>query len=249
MRGARFIIRFDDVCPGMNWATFGRFLAFFDDHPSIRPMLGVVPDNRDPSLDVAPPADGFWDRVRDWRRRGWTIAQHGYTHQYTQQDGGLLGIGSKSEFAGLPYDEQLLKLRLGKEILEREGAWEPYFMAPSHAFDHATLRALGALGFEAITDGYGIYPYRIGGMKAVPQLFGSTMDFGAGVYTICLHCNRMPEARIVSLLGFMERNEGRIIDFPSALDIVAPPVLGSVARVATSLAARSIRSVRRLLRR
>lgn len=246
MRGARFIIRFDDVCPGMNWATFGRFLAFFDSHPSIRPMLGVVPDNRDPSLDVAPSAAGFWDRVRNWRRRGWTIAQHGHTHQYTRQDGGLLGIGSKSEFAGLPYEEQLLKLRLGKEILEREDVWEPYFMAPSHSFDQATLRALGALGFEAITDGYGIYPYRIGGMKAIPQLFGSTVDFGAGVYTICLHCNRMPEARIASLLEFMGHNESRIIDFPSALDIAAPPVMGSLARVATSLAARSIRSARRL---
>jgi predicted deacetylase len=247
MMGARFIIRFDDVCPGMNWETFGRFLAFFNDHPAIRPVVGVVPDNRDPSLDVGPRSSGFWDRVREWRHHRWTIAQHGHTHQYTRDDGGVLGIGRKSEFAGLPYEEQRRKLALGKEILKREGVWEPYFMAPSHSFDQATLRALGALGFEGITDGYGVYPYRIAGLKAVPQLFGSPINFGFGIYTICIHCNRMPERQIISLLNFMKRNEGRIIDFPSALDVSSPLVLGGMTRVVTSLATKSIRAARRTI--
>jgi hypothetical protein len=119
-------------------------------------------------------------------------------------------------------------------------------MAPSHSFDQATLRALGVLQFEAITDGYGIYPYRIGRLMAVPQLFGATLNFGVGVYTVCLHCNKMSEARIASLLEFMERNERRIIDFPSALGIAAPPVLGVGGRMLTSVAVRSIRFVRRL---
>jgi hypothetical protein len=36
----------------------------------LKPMLAVVPDNRDPFLQADPPAGDFWDRARVWQERG-----------------------------------------------------------------------------------------------------------------------------------------------------------------------------------
>lgn len=241
---SRFIVRFDDICPAMDWARFAPFEAFFADHPHIKPLLGVVPDNRDPKLDVGPPAADFWDRVRGWRARGWTIAQHGYTHVYSQPGGGLLGIGSKSEFSGLPLPEQQRLLAAGQAILRAEGVWQPYFMAPSHSFDVDTLRALRALGFAAVTDGFGFYPYDLEGLTLVPQLLASPKHLGFGLYTICLHSNVMGAGRVDAMLEFMARNERRFISFEQALTQRALPGLGAPMRALTRSALRAARGAR-----
>lgn len=242
---SRFVIRFDDVCPGMAWARFQPFLDFFERQPQVKPLLGVVPDNRDPKLDVAPPRADFWDLARQWHARGWTLAQHGTTHEYSQPGGGLLGIGRKSEFAGLPLDVQRERLARGQSILKREGVWQPCFMAPSHSFDGNTLRALRELGFEAITDGYGLYPYELEGITLVPQLFSTPVHVGVGVYTLCLHVNSMSDERLAATLRFMEQHTDRLIGFDEARHTPAPSLLAPVARALSSGALRTVRRVRR----
>ncbi|MGM9484166.1 DUF2334 domain-containing protein [Roseateles sp. NT4] len=242
---SRFVIRFDDVCPGMAWARFQPFLDFFDRHPGVKPLLGVVPDNRDAKLDVAPPRTDFWDLARQWHARGWTLAQHGTTHEYSQPGGGLLGVGTKSEFTGLPLQAQKERLARGKAILEREGVWQPCFMAPSHSFDDNTLRALRELGFEAVTDGYGMYPYDIEGITLVPQLFSTPMHLGFGVYTLCLHVNSMSDDRIAKTLSFMTQHTDRLIGFNEARRARAPRLLSSAARAVSSSALRALRNARR----
>ncbi len=230
---SRFIVRFDDICPAMDWSRFAPFEAFFAEHPRIKPLLGVVPNNRDPKLDVQPPVPDFWERVRGWRSRGWTIAQHGCTHVYSRHGGGLLGIGNKSEFSGLPLAAQQSLLAAGQAIMRAEGVWEPYFMAPSHSFDVDTLRALRALGFTAVTDGFGFYPYELEGLTLVPQLLASPKHIGFGVYTICLHSNEMDAGRVDAMLEFMARHERRFISFEQALPLRAPPGLGAPMRALT----------------
>ncbi len=241
---SRFVIRFDDVCPGMAWSRFQPFLDFFDRHPQVMPLLGVVPDNRDPKLDVAPPRADFWDLVRQWHARGWTLAQHGTTHEYNQPGGGLLGVGTKSEFAGLPLDAQRERLARGQAILKREGVWQPCFMAPSHSFDHNTLRALHGLGFEAVTDGYGLYPYELEGITLVPQLFSTPIHLGFGIYTLCLHVNSMSDARLAATLRFMTHNVSRLIGFDQARRARAPRLLAPAARAISSSALRALRQAR-----
>ena len=80
------------------------------DELAIQPIVAIVPDNRDPSLNVAPPREDFWERVRGWQAAGWFIALHGHQHLYETRDAGLMGINPFSEFAGLPYETQKLKL-------------------------------------------------------------------------------------------------------------------------------------------
>src|SRR5436309_501178 len=59
---ARYVVRFDDVCPTMNWSVWARIEPVLAKH-NVRPLLAVVPDNRDPKLMIEPPRANFWDRV------------------------------------------------------------------------------------------------------------------------------------------------------------------------------------------
>lgn len=241
---SRFVLRFDDVTPGMDWQKFGRFekLAFELDLPL---LVGVVPNCVDPKLTVGPVNENFWDTVRGWSARGWTIAQHGYKHQYLTKEGGLLGVGRKSEFAGRPAEEQYAALAAGKKILEEEGVWQPVFMAPGHSLDVTTLAALAALGFQYITDGYGAYPYQFGDLTAVPQLFSVPTHFGFGVYTICLHVNRMTDDQIKRIIDFVRNNRHRFVRFEQAAEArCAIPGAAGLVRAATSLVLRSVRGIR-----
>lgn len=192
-----------------------------------------MPDNRDPKLNVQAPVPDFWARVRAWQDRGWAIAQHGYTHQYSQPGGGLLGIGSKSEFTGLSLTQQQERLAAGQSILRAEGVWQPYFMAPSHSFDHQTLQALKSLGFQGVTDGFGLWPYELEGMVLVPQLLASPRHLGFGLYTICLHSNTMTDGQVRRVLEFMSRHQQRFIGFEDALKLRAPSGLGAPLRALT----------------
>src|SRR5437660_1103665 len=79
--GARFLIRFDDVCPTMNWAIWNDLESLLGSI-GVKPIVAVVPDNRDPALVVAPAVSDFWDRVRGWKARGWSIGIHGHQHVY-----------------------------------------------------------------------------------------------------------------------------------------------------------------------
>jgi predicted deacetylase len=241
---SKFIIRFDDIAPGMAWSKFSAFDALSTEL-DIPFLVGVVPHCLDPTLAVEPVRHDFWDVVREWSARGWTIAQHGYTHQYVTRDPGILGIGHQSELAGLSYKQQFAKLDAGKSILVQQGVWQPVFMAPSHSLDEVTLRVLKELKFCSLTDGYGVYPYKMGSLTAVPQLIGVPMHFGFGVYTICLHVNEMSQAQILNTLRFVRAHRRQIISFEEALAISCPiPGVAWAMQFITSAALRKIRDFR-----
>jgi predicted deacetylase len=240
-----FILRVDDICATMDWDKFGQFERMLGQYEHIKPLLGVIPENRDARLQIHPPRADFWNQVRRWRDMGWTIAQHGYTHEYTQRDGGILGIGRQSEFAGLAYEDQFAKLQAGKEILIAQDVWEPYFMAPSHSFDETTLAALSNLGFIAVTDGYGIFPYRMGELIAVPQLFSKPLHFGLGTYTICLHTNSMKEEQFSQLAQAVAGHFANFTTFPMACQAKREGMLAQGARHLTAISLKAMRALRR----
>jgi len=217
----RYVIRFDDITPGMAWRKFKPF-EMVSDELSIPYLIGVVPQCQDPSLSVESERVDFWPWLRECAMKGWTIAQHGYTHIYATTERGLLGIGRKSEFAGLVYEEQFNRLAAGKAIMMREGVWHGVFMAPSHSFDSNTVRALKALDFKAITDGYGFYAYDVDGLIALPQLLARPLGLGLGVETICLHVNTMSDKSIAQMIEFIKAQRSSLIGFGEAISIEAP---------------------------
>jgi hypothetical protein len=210
---AKYILRFDDINPGMAWSKFLP-LKIKLEKAGILSILGVVPDCLDKSIMVEKRNPNFFDYVRKWKIYGDAIAQHGTHHVYfTLSGGGMLKIGNQSEFAGLLFDEQLSLIDKGKKILENEGCWQPFFMAPSHSFDENTLIALTSLGFESITDGYGIFPYRVGDITLVPQLFSKPVKFLPGIQTLCIHINSMNEHEITKLESFVLNNRNKFVNY------------------------------------
>ena len=116
----RIAIRMDDIAPGMDWAKFGRFRALCDRY-GVRPLIGVVPDNRDAGLEIDPPREDFFETVKELAHSGWSVAMHGCHHVYTSKSGGLFPLNHLSEFAGLSYEKQSELIRRGRQVLTANG--------------------------------------------------------------------------------------------------------------------------------
>lgn len=205
------MIRMDDITPDMNWDKFDRIRQIFDKY-SICPLLGVVPDSKDSDLRYDEPRTDFWEVIRTLQKKGWAIAQHGTNHSYATTNSGLLKINPFSEFAGLPYEEQLENLQRGKKTLEEKGISSCIFMAPGHTYDKNTLKALVACGFTCVTDGLYKKPYISYELLFVPCRLREYRKVN-GIDTICLHSNLMSDTDINELEAFCENNYENIIPF------------------------------------
>jgi peptidoglycan/xylan/chitin deacetylase (PgdA/CDA1 family) len=202
----------------MNWRVWDALEAILCDQ-RICPILAVVPDNLDDVLRVSAPDEQFWERVREWQGRGWTIAMHGWQHRFVTTEGGILKVNRYSEFAGLPRSEQQHKLSRGREIFEREGLASDVFVAPAHSFDAVTLQVLAELGFRYISDGYFHVPVVDEfGITWIPQQLWSYRQRPFGVWTICFHINSWTHADIAAFRERTLRYRGAISCFSGVVE-------------------------------
>lgn len=193
---ARYLLRFDDLCPTMNWAIWNEVEAILQ-RQQVCPLLAVVPDNQDPELQCVSPALDFWERVRVWQARGWNIALHGFQHKFITEEPGLIGLNRFSEFAGLPASVQQEKLTQALAIFQREQVVAEAWSAPAHSFDPITLQCLADAGLHTISDGLFLLPQTdAAGFFWVPQQLSDFRSFPFGVFTICLHLNQWNRARL-----------------------------------------------------
>ena len=78
------------------------------------------------------------------------VALHGFNHQTNRRE----EAGGNSEFEGLGYDEQYMKISRGKAILENQlGLKITTFVPPWNSYDSTTLRVLEVSGFSTISAG------------------------------------------------------------------------------------------------
>jgi peptidoglycan/xylan/chitin deacetylase (PgdA/CDA1 family) len=184
----KFLLRFDDMCPTINWDVWQKLEDVMVGE-GVKPILSVIPDNQDPNLHECEPNERFWERVRVWQARGWTIGLHGYQHRYVSRNPGIVGLKPYSEFAGVPVEEQRAKLKQALEIFTREGVRPDCWVAPAHSFDENTVSILVSLGIRTISDGLTLYPHRDSQkVMWVPQQLWRFRAVPFGVWTICIHC-------------------------------------------------------------
>tara|TARA_B100000886_G_scaffold61657_1_gene38188 strand:+ start:1360 stop:2115 length:756 start_codon:yes stop_codon:yes gene_type:complete len=217
----KIIVRFDDICPNLNWEIFLIIKKELQDL-GIRSVLGVIPDNKDESFLKYEYKENFFDLINDYKNFGDTIAQHGTFHKYTTTSKGILKINNRSEFAGHDFKYQYKLIKKGKQILESHNCWQPVFMAPSHSFDENTLKALIKLGFKSISDGYGFFPYKEKGIDFVPQISARPFNIGFGLATVCIHTNNLNKINIKKILEFISSNRSRIISYEEYNNIKSP---------------------------
>ena len=167
-RPAQYLLRFDDLCPTMSRSGWDRFPPLFEEY-GIRPILAVVPDNKDCELIRSPHDTEFWCRMRSLESTGATIALHGYQHRCESRGKSILGLHRRTEFAGIAEDVQRQWIRSGLEILRRHELNPMLWVAPRHGFDAATLSALHTEGIDVISDGLARTVGTRGGVRCIPQ--------------------------------------------------------------------------------
>ncbi len=196
----KYFLRIDDVCPTMNRASFKKIQEACDKF-NIKPIVGIVPDNQDQNLQVESENKDFWKIMKNLADNNWIIAQHGYQHIYNAR---------KTEFTGLPYQEQFDKLQKGQSIMKEKLGFTPtWFMAPAHSIDTLTSKALVSLSFTHVTDGIAMYPFMKDGLTWVPQQLWRPRSMPWGLWTICLHPNTMTSQDIYVLIEFMKHHAGQ----------------------------------------
>ena len=241
--GARYLLRFDDLCPTMSRTGWDRFEPLLVEY-GIRPILAVVPDNRDPEL-VHEVADcDFWSRMRQWEHSGAVIALHGYRHLCQSSGKALLPLHRYTEFAGVDEETQRAWIEAGLAILRGHGLHPQLFVAPRHGFDSATLRALRAAGIGTISDGLTHRPLVRDGVTWIPQQLWKPAEQRNGLWTICLHSNSAPNAEVLLLRDFLRAHASQFISVPEALSSHRSPLIGWIERVRCAHAVWRIRAKR-----
>ncbi len=101
-----YLIRLDDAAHYMDNANWIRIEKLMDKY-HIKPIVAVIPDVRDRDFcDKYSYDAGFWEKVSQWEKKGWTIGLHGLTHELIPASGGLNPVNDYSEFVGKPLSEQ-----------------------------------------------------------------------------------------------------------------------------------------------
>ncbi len=213
----KIAIRLDDITPDMDKKSFERFKALLDKY-KVKPLIGVVPDNKDPKLSISPKQEDFWQMIVNLQDTGWIVAMHGLHHVYMKSSGGLFPLNHKSEFVGLSFDKQDEMIKEGRAILEEHNIITDFFMAPSHTYDSNTLKALKKNGFFRITDGYANAPYVWRGMTFYPISFKKSVTISSskkGAVQLVVHTNTLTEKDF----SFYEKvfKENEIISYPEFL--------------------------------
>jgi len=201
----------DDASPTMSLEKWNRLEKLLDKY-QIKPIVAVIPNNKDPKLLLNYPSNQFWQKVKVWQDKRWTIALHGFEHKYTTEAKSIVPINNYSEFAGLPLEEQKLKIKSGIKIFNKNSINCRMWVAPAHSFDKNTIEALKSeTNIHIISDGIAWNPYYEYGMHWIPQQLWKPRKMLFGTWTICYHPDDMSNNDFEILEDFLKKNSKNII--------------------------------------
>ena len=193
MKAKKILIRFDDLCPTMDYEQWGRAVTLFKEL-NIKPLVGVIPECKDPDLLIDDYHENFWDDVKKMQAEGYTVAMHGLYHLYDNKNRGIVNKTFHSEFAGHSYNYQFEKIKKGKELLISKGIYTDIFFAPAHSYDWNTIKALSANGFKYLSDGFTYKAIVVDGVKCLPCLSGAKIPFTPTYKTYVFHAHEWKRA-------------------------------------------------------
>jgi predicted deacetylase len=239
IKPARYLLRFDDLCPTMSRSKWESFLTIISEY-GLKPILAVIPDNQDPDLKIDDPDPQFWDRMRALQAAGAAIAMHGYRHLCASRGKSILGLHRNTEFAGVDEETQRTWIRAGLATLRAHGLDPRLFVAPRHGFDQSTLSALAAEGLRFLSDGFATRPFTRDNIVWIPQQLWEPIPKKAGLWTICLHPNTSSTALAEKLDRFVRASREQFVSFDDVLENDRPSNLDHTERLGAWLAIRRV---------
>ena len=236
------LIRMDDISENMNWALMDKCEKLFDKF-KIKPLLGIIPINKDPELLKFPKNDRFWERVESWKNKGWEITMHGCNHLYTQKSdkNDIFNYGGNSEFYGLDYSMQLNKIKTGLEEFKKREIKVRSFFAPNHIYDSNTLKALKDSDIKIIIDGYGLFPYYKNEILFIPQLFYKEIFLPFGIQSTQMHINEWNDEAYKNFEIFVKKNYSKILNLNNIIEVANP---NSLQNLTNYLVEKTLKTVR-----
>jgi len=213
------LIRIDDIAENMNWQFIYRCEELFDKF-NLKPLIGVIPDNKDSELLKYQKKENFWSEVRRWSQKGWEVSMHGYNHLYKTETNfkDFFGYGGKSEFYGLSYNAQSEMISAGLNVFKKNNLEVRSFFSPNHTYDLQTIEALKNNNIRYVIDGYGLFPFKRHGMIFFPQLFYREIMLPIGIQSTQLHINYWDEEYFKGFKSFIEKNHTFIRSFDQIID-------------------------------
>jgi len=190
---SNYIIRLDDASHFSDLSKWMKIASILDTH-NIKPIVAIIPDNKDSSLFYSSLNNNFWDLVRSWKDNNWSIAMHGYNHIFhkVSRKKLIFPYYSRSEFAGLPIESQKYKIKNSLKLFNKNGISPTVWVAPAHSFDSITLEALKQeTEINIISDGIAFHPYFSKDFYFIPQQIWDIKKRFFGTWTICLHPDTM----------------------------------------------------------
>ncbi len=227
---ARYLLRVDDLCPTVNREPWFRLAALIEEH-CLRPILAVVPDNRDPELRVSEHDESFWQQMYAMQRAGAAIALHGYQHRTGSRGRSLVPLHRNSEFAGVSALTQSTWIRSGIEMLRLHGLNPSLWAAPRHGFDEHSLRALRAEVIVGVSVGFAREPFVRGELTWIPQQLWGPLEKRSGLWTICLHVNTMTPRQFDDFTAFVRGHTAQFTSVEEALAEFPPSRLNLMERL------------------
>ena len=138
-----------------------------------------------------------------WLISGWSRgipALHGYDHKYITSDGGINPVNNYSEFVGVPYDEQAMKMREEYRILLEHDIRPSIFFAPAHTYDENTIFvSKNETSIRCISDTVALSVFKKDDIIYIPLLAGRIRNIPIETATFCYHPNTMTEKDIDKL--------------------------------------------------
>jgi predicted deacetylase len=240
MSSAQYLLRIDDLCPTVSAERWPQFQSLIEEF-RLEPILAVIPDNRDPELEISPPDPAFWERMRALEAAGATIGLHGYRHLCVSRGRSLLDLHRTSEFAGVPAGTQRAWIGEGVRILRGHGLHPNIWVAPRHGFDEHTIQALRSEGIALLSDGFARVPFVRCGITWIPQQLWGPVEKDRGLWTICVHPNTASGAEIVALRGFVAAHATQFTSVDRVLASFQPDPLTLAERIQTVCALRRLK--------
>lgn len=210
-----YLLRLDDASEYRDVEKWYRMEELLEKY-NIKPIFGIIPDCKDPSLLTYSKDNFFWCTVAKWIDNGWIPAMHGYQHLFKTHMGGVNPVNHYSEFAGVSYEEQCEQIQRGYNILKSHQIDTKIFFAPAHTYDNNTLKALEKeTSIRIICDTIANDIYYKGGFYYIPQQAGAARELPFRTTTFCYHPNTMRENDFDKLECFLNNHKSKFINFSS----------------------------------
>lgn len=218
MKNIKIAVRIDDFCADIDKNKF-LIVTNFLDKMEIKPLIGIIPENKDKTLKKGDCFENFWEVARDLQNKGYTFAQHGFNHVYTSKDGGILNINKRGEHTGEDVESQYRILSEGRKILQKNGFDLNIYMAPSNSFDKNTLKALKKLNFKYVTDGWTNYLYEMEDLVFIPcRNVIKISKHDSGIITLMLHTNTLTNKQFEIFKQTIINNRENVVNYDELLN-------------------------------